>query len=67
MPNYKDLQILVAVTDNNGRRFNNFSSLAFQWELTDVRLAAFLNNAEMQSEVVISGLGRKTTKGIRAF
>ena len=46
--NYKDLDILVSVTDSNGRKFDNFSSLEFDWTLSNTNAAQFGNENEMQ-------------------
>ena len=46
--NYKDLDILVSVTDSNGRKFDNFSSLEFDWTLSNTNVAEFGNGDEMQ-------------------
>ncbi|XP_074660511.1 nuclear pore membrane glycoprotein 210-like [Tubulanus polymorphus] len=47
---HKDLDINVLVTDSNGRRFDNFSSLAIDWKLSDNSLA-MLNDEGMITEL----------------
>ncbi|GAB1602354.1 nuclear pore membrane glycoprotein 210-like isoform X1, partial [Argonauta hians] len=36
----QNLTLLLTVTDNQGRKFDNFSSLKFDWELSDTSLAS---------------------------
>ena len=59
---YRDLDILVTVTDSNGRKFDNFSSLAFDWQISDQSLASFANNGEMTMALTTTELGRKIQK-----
>ncbi|CAI9723077.1 Hypothetical predicted protein [Octopus vulgaris] len=50
----QDLTVLLTVTDNQGHKFDNFSSLKFDWKLSDTSLAS-LNLAEpMRIETDIS-------------
>ncbi len=56
--NYKDLDILVSVTDSSGRKFDNFSSLAFDWTLSNPNVADFGNNQVMQLTTETTGLGK---------
>ena len=41
MYNYRDLNLLVSVSDRDGRQFDNFSSVAIDWLLSDQSLASF--------------------------
>ncbi|CAC5367420.1 NUP210 [Mytilus coruscus] len=52
----RDLDILITVTDSNGRKFDNFSSLVFDWTLSDQSLASF-------SDSIVSSV--ETVHGIR--
>ena len=54
----RDLDLGVIVTDSNGRRFNNFSSLAFDWELSDENVAAFGNSGKMTTAVTTTDTGK---------
>ena len=55
--NYKDLDILVSVTDSNGRKFDNFSSLAFDWTLSNTDVAEF-GTKEMQLTTELTDTGK---------
>ena len=41
MHSYRDLDLQMVVKDAEGRRFDNFSSLAFDWTLSEPSLASF--------------------------
>ena len=56
---YHDLHLGVIVTDSNGRRFNNFSSLAFDWELSDLTVAEFGNHGQLATNIQVAESGRK--------
>ncbi|XP_052800976.1 nuclear pore membrane glycoprotein 210-like [Mya arenaria] len=53
----KSLDILVSVTDKNGRKFDNISSLEFDWSLSDTSLASL--PYDLESEVTVTLTGRK--------
>ncbi|XP_062607902.1 nuclear pore membrane glycoprotein 210-like [Saccostrea cucullata] len=53
----RDLDILVTVTDSLGRKFDNFSSLDFQWSVSDQSLATLDNSAD--SSIQISTMSSK--------
>ncbi|CAH1786082.1 unnamed protein product [Owenia fusiformis] len=56
----KELQLLVTVTDSNGRKFHNFSSLDFEWDISNTQLAKFANGeSEMTTEIDVTETGRK--------
>ncbi|XP_063400570.1 nuclear pore membrane glycoprotein 210-like [Mytilus trossulus] len=48
----RDLDILITVTDSNGRKFDNFSSLVFDWTLSDQSLASFSDSIVSSVETV---------------
>lgn len=48
----RDLDILITVTDSNGRKFDNFSSLVFDWTLSDQSLASFSDSIASSVETV---------------
>ncbi|XP_052218938.1 nuclear pore membrane glycoprotein 210-like isoform X2 [Dreissena polymorpha] len=53
----KDLDILVVVTDKHGRRFDNISSLEFEWTLSDETIASL--PYDLESDVKVTPSGRK--------
>ena len=61
--NYRSLQIQVTVTDGLGRKFDNFSSLALTWSLSDDKLASFSDNKQVTIETVAQDSGRQDIKG----
>ncbi|VDI43866.1 nuclear pore complex protein Nup210, partial [Mytilus galloprovincialis] len=48
----RDLDIQITVTDSNGRKFDNFSSLVFDWTLSDQSLASFSDSIASSVETV---------------
>ncbi|XP_014675942.1 PREDICTED: nuclear pore membrane glycoprotein 210-like [Priapulus caudatus] len=46
----RNVDILAILKDNNGRRFDNFSSLAIEWEINDQTLASLYNTHGVQRE-----------------
>lgn len=50
----QDLTVLLTVTDNQGHKFDNFSSLKFDWKLSDTSLASFNLAESMRIETDIS-------------
>ena len=56
----RSLDILVTVTDKNGRKFDNISSLDFDWSVSDSKLASF--PYDLESEVVTTTGGRKAVE-----
>ena len=59
MHNHKELAIHVMVTDSNGRKFDNFSSLAIDWELSDHSIAELGNSGQVSSKLTTTDLGTK--------
>ena len=55
----RDLNLLITVTDVNGRRFDNISSLEFEWSLSDKSLATLPLGGELESDVTVTPGGRK--------
>jgi hypothetical protein len=53
----RDLDLGVVVTDKNGRKFDNISSLEFDWSMSDGSLASLAD--ELQTEVTLTPSGRK--------
>lgn len=47
----------MTVTDRNGRKFDNISSLVFDWSLSDNVLASLPH--ELDTEVIVTPAGRK--------
>lgn len=56
---WKDLDILVTVTDSSGRRFDNFSSLSLSWGISPSSLARLTYAKELRSDVEVLPDGRK--------
>ena len=51
---FLDLELLVTVADKDGRRFDNFSSLVLDWQLSDKTLAGFnMNDEQLNMETVL--------------
>lgn len=55
----RDLNLLVTVTDANGRKFDNISSLEFVWKLSDPSLASIPEDGELESDITVTPGGRK--------
>ena len=49
----------MTVTDVNGRRFDNISSLEFEWKLSDQTLATFPEDGELENDITVTPGGRK--------
>lgn len=45
------------MTDKNGRKFDNISSLEFDWSMSDGSLASLAD--ELESDVKVTASGRK--------
>ena len=65
--NYCSLQMQVTVTDGEGRKFDNFSSLAFHWELSDGNLASLTDKSHVTMETVVLDSGRHVIKGEKKY
>ncbi|KAK3608986.1 hypothetical protein CHS0354_020538 [Potamilus streckersoni] len=63
----QDLNLVVAVTDAHGRRFDNFSSLEFDWVLSDKSLGSLQESANLLDDVVLSPSGKKKVITYRTF
>ncbi|XP_053384665.1 nuclear pore membrane glycoprotein 210-like [Mercenaria mercenaria] len=53
----RDLDLGVSVTDKNGRKFDNISSLEFDWSMSDGSLASLAD--ELQTDIKVTPSGRK--------
>lgn len=53
----RDLNLGITVTDKNGRKFDNISSLEFDWSLSDSSLASLAD--ELDYEITTAPSGRK--------
>jgi hypothetical protein len=43
---------MITVTDSNGRKFDNFSSLVFDWSLSDPSLAFLSDSISLSTEII---------------
>lgn len=57
----QNLGILLTVTDNQGRKFNNFTSLKFEWTLSDSSLATLDLHKPLEMTVDLTDSGNKGT------
>ena len=57
----------MTVKDNLGRRFDNFSSLSFDWEVSDTNLAGFEGDGNIKTELSQTPSGRKMVKCMLMF
>ena len=51
MYSYQDMFIDVTVTDSSGHRFDNFSSLAFDWEVSNPVIAGVEKEGKLTTEL----------------
>ena len=58
----KDLHLLVALTDSSGRRFDNFSSLALEWSLSNAGLATVAHPDLLHTDVIVSDEGPQSVR-----
>jgi hypothetical protein len=43
---------MITVTDSNGRKFDNFSSLVFDWSLSNPSLAFLSDSISLSTEII---------------
>ena len=58
----KDLHLLVALTDSSGRRFDNFSSLALEWSLSNSGLATVAHPDLLHTDIIVSDEGLQSVR-----
>ncbi|XP_060082895.1 nuclear pore membrane glycoprotein 210-like [Ylistrum balloti] len=63
----RDLDILVTVTDSAGNKFDNFSSLEFEWTHTDHSLGSLALETGLMTEVTTSSEGVTTIKNFQTL
>ncbi|XP_021353376.1 nuclear pore membrane glycoprotein 210-like isoform X2 [Mizuhopecten yessoensis] len=63
----RDLDILVTVTDSAGNKFDNISSLEFEWTHTDHSLGSLALESGLMSEVATSSEGVTTVKNFQTL
>ena len=59
VPNYRDLEVTLTVTDSNGRKFDNFSSLAIGWDVSDLSIAQLDSDRPSATDLQIAESGHK--------
>ena len=47
------------MTDSNGRRFDNFSSLSFDWEVSNPAVAKMQQQGKLSTELSVTDNSRK--------
>ena len=62
----RNLRVQVTVTDVHGRRFDNFSSLALEWELDSTHLTSLEDHSGVETEVPETS-GYRQTLGKNTF
>ncbi|KAL3841492.1 hypothetical protein ACJMK2_019630 [Sinanodonta woodiana] len=62
-----DLNLVLTVTDAHGRRFDNFSSLEFDWTLSDKSLGSLQESDDLLDDIVLSPNGKKKITTYRTF
>ncbi|XP_006870531.1 PREDICTED: nuclear pore membrane glycoprotein 210 [Chrysochloris asiatica] len=65
--NHRNPLLNLAAYDQQGRRFDNFSSLSIQWESTRPQLASIEHNLPMQLVSQDDGSGQKKLHGLQAI
>lgn len=63
----KGADLLVSVYDSKGRKFDNFSSLAVDWKISDTSLLALDTPPDVIQEPVTLESGAKKVKGSNNF
>ena len=58
----KDLHLQVALTDSSGRRFDNFSSLALDWSVSNNVLATVVHPELLYTDVIVSEDGFQSVR-----
>ena len=58
---YRPLDVQVVVKDAEGRRFDNFSSLHFDWSLSDNALATFAAGSSDVTTEIFADYGHPMT------
>ncbi|XP_070200007.1 nuclear pore membrane glycoprotein 210-like [Littorina saxatilis] len=63
----KDLRLQVALTDSSGNRFDNFSSLALDWSVSDTTLATVVHPEFLRSDILTSDEGLLTIRSYQTM
>ncbi|ESO84308.1 hypothetical protein LOTGIDRAFT_236288 [Lottia gigantea] len=61
----KDVNIQAIVTDSSGRKFDNFSSLAIEWKLSDNQLAELEDTTDLTVDITTDNDGKKLVKAFQ--